>query len=236
MLKCASKWLKSARLAKRFTITEDTLNKMNVQPLRNTLGTLPIQKSNSKERSNPAKSKKFHFVSQKKENFNPEAGKQSRLALLRSDYSRLVLGADAFLHRPNYGSIDRSGGFVSIMDHVITFKSVAHRKATGRGNQATRTISKYWPELAERESKLTVNEIMAKTLKLLPQLKTENDRRLAVKSMIDLVNWKEHSNQIIATVDFVDQLEIELDSYVREDLDEVAVEGDKERDCLGCVK
>ena len=155
MLKCRPLWLRSSRLTKRFVINEETLNQLNVKPLKNTLQTVSVQKPTSKveTKKKSVKSSQYHFISQKKQKFKPDGDKQRRLKLLKSDYAKLVLGKDAFQHRPSYGSIDKSAQFVSIMDQTITMRAVPHKKTFNKGNQASKTLSKYWPELIERESK-----------------------------------------------------------------------------------
>ena len=65
------------------------------------------------------------------------------------------------------------------------------------------------------EDQTSVNDIMKKTLSLLPQMQS-GTKVIALESMIDLINWKS-VDQVVTSSDFVDLLEAELDTYQRQD-------------------
>ena len=68
------------------------------------------------------------------------------------------------------------------------------------------------------EDQTSINDIMKKTLSLLPQMQTET-KGIAIESMIELINWKS-LDQVVTSSDFVDLLEEELDTYRRRDYEE----------------
>ena len=65
------------------------------------------------------------------------------------------------------------------------------------------------------EDQTSVNDIMKKTLSLLPQMQS-GTKVIALESMIDLINWKS-LDEVVTSSDFVDLLEAELDTYQRQD-------------------
>ena len=68
------------------------------------------------------------------------------------------------------------------------------------------------------EDQTSINDIMKKTLSLLPQMQNET-KEIAIESMIELINWKS-LDQVVTSSDFVDLLEEELDTYRRRDYEE----------------
>ena len=68
------------------------------------------------------------------------------------------------------------------------------------------------------EDQISINDIMKKTLSLLPQMQNET-KGIAIESMIELINWKS-LDQVVTSSDFVDLLEEELDTYHRRDYEE----------------
>ena len=84
-------------------------------------------------------------------------------------------------------------------------------------------MNEFWPELEAKENLITVEDLLQKTLDLLPQLHG-HDRHLAVEELIDLVNWKSREGCIL-TEKFVNSIEPLLD-YKRYDLDPFDVEKD----------
>ena len=68
------------------------------------------------------------------------------------------------------------------------------------------------------EDQTSINDIMKKTLSLLPQMQNET-KEIAIESMIELINWKS-LDQVVTSSDFVDLLEEELDTYCRRDYEE----------------
>ena len=108
------------------------------------------------------------------------------------------------------GTVSKTGGKT---------KNRLYKRMDGKSTQ----MNEYWPELEAKENLLTTEDLLQKTLDLLPKLHG-HDRHLAVEELIDLVNWKSREGCLL-TEKFVNNIETLL-GYKRYDLDPFDVEKD----------